>query len=122
MSSPLRSITLYNRKLILISAIIAHPTETIKCKLQLQLVQSDSAPKQFKGPVDVVRKTVAAQGIQGMWRGVGASFIYRSSFLAMFGGKSSCFIRKVGRLELMGRFRNIQQTLRELGWDELGDE
>lgn len=71
------------------SAVVAHPTETIKCKLQLQIAQADNTPKQFKGPVDVVRQTVNAQGIAGMWRGLGASFIYRSSFLAMFGGELS---------------------------------
>lgn len=71
------------------SAIVAHPTEIIKCKLQLQLIQPDHMPKEFSGPVDVVRKTVAAQGITGMWRGLPASYLYRSSFLAMFGGQSS---------------------------------
>jgi len=69
-----------------ISAVIAHPTETIKCKLQLQLVQTGALSKQFAGPIDVVRQTVNGQGIKGMWKGVGASFIYRSCFAAMFGG------------------------------------
>lgn len=68
------------------SAAIAHPTETIKCKLQLQLVQTGALSKQFAGPIDVVRQTVNGQGIKGMWKGVGASFIYRSCFAAMFGG------------------------------------
>nr|XP_018266621.1 solute carrier family 25 (mitochondrial carnitine/acylcarnitine transporter), member 20/29 [Kwoniella dejecticola CBS 10117]OBR88779.1 solute carrier family 25 (mitochondrial carnitine/acylcarnitine transporter), member 20/29 [Kwoniella dejecticola CBS 10117] len=68
------------------NAAIAHPTEVIKCKLQLQLVQPEHIPKQFSGPFDVVRQTVAEQGITGMWRGLGASFIYRSCFAAMFGG------------------------------------
>jgi solute carrier family 25 carnitine/acylcarnitine transporter 20/29 len=72
----------------MVSAVIAHPTETIKCKLQLQLVQTGKASRQFAGPVDVVRQTVNGQGITGMWKGVGASFIYRSCFAAMFGGKS----------------------------------
>jgi solute carrier family 25 carnitine/acylcarnitine transporter 20/29 len=69
------------------SAAIAHPTETIKCKLQLQLVQPENLPKQYSGPVDVVRQTYAARGITGMWRGLPASFMYRSSFAAMFGGE-----------------------------------
>ena len=72
------------------NATVAHPTETIKCKLQLQLVQPDHVPKEFRGPVDVVRKTVQMQGIRGMFKGLGASFLYRSSFVAMFGGMSSC--------------------------------
>jgi solute carrier family 25 carnitine/acylcarnitine transporter 20/29 len=73
---------------LMISAAIAHPTETIKCKLQLQMVQPDHLPRQFAGPVDVVRQTIQGQGITGMWKGVGASFIYRSCFAAMFGGRS----------------------------------
>jgi hypothetical protein len=71
------------------SAAIAHPTETIKCKLQLQLVQTGALSRQFAGPIDVVRQTINGQGITGMWKGVGASFIYRSCFAAMFGGTSS---------------------------------
>lgn len=71
----------------MISAAVAHPTETIKCKLQLQMVQPNHVPKQFAGPIDVVRQTVQGQGITGMWKGVGASFIYRSCFAAMFGGE-----------------------------------
>ena len=38
--------------------------------------------------MDVVRKTIQAQGVQGMFKGLGASFMYRSSFVAMFGGTS----------------------------------
>ncbi|WWD22385.1 hypothetical protein CI109_106876 [Kwoniella shandongensis] len=68
------------------NATIAHPTELIKCKLQLQLAQPDHIPKQFSGPIDVVRQTVAQYGPTGMFRGLGASFIYRSCFAAMFGG------------------------------------
>ncbi|WRT63653.1 uncharacterized protein IL334_000576 [Kwoniella shivajii] len=68
------------------NAAIAHPTEMIKCKLQMQLVQPENMPKQFTGPIDVVRQTVAQQGATGMWKGLGASFIYRSCFAAMFGG------------------------------------
>jgi len=73
------------------SAAIAHPTETIKCKLQLQLVQTGALSRQFAGPIDVVRQTVNGQGITGMWKGVGASFIYRSCFAAMFGGTSPTY-------------------------------
>ncbi|WVR03445.1 hypothetical protein IAU60_000436 [Kwoniella sp. DSM 27419] len=68
------------------NCVIAHPTEVIKCKLQMQLVQPEHVPKQFKGPIDVIRQTVAEQGAKGMWKGLGASFIYRSCFAAMFGG------------------------------------
>lgn len=77
------------------NAAVAHPTETIKCKLQLQLVQPAHVPRQYSGPVDVVRQTVAAQGITGMWRGLPASFMYRSCFAAMFGGE----LRRASRAE-----------------------
>lgn len=49
-------------------------------------MQPDNVPKQYSGPFDVVRQTVNAQGVLGMWRGLGASFMYRSCFAAMFGG------------------------------------
>lgn len=71
------------------NAAVAHPTETIKCKLQLQLVQPEHVPKRYSGPFDVVRQTYNAQGVTGMWRGLGASFLYRSCFAAMFGGESA---------------------------------
>ncbi|WVO14819.1 hypothetical protein L204_102458 [Cryptococcus depauperatus] len=67
------------------NAALAHPTEIIKCKLQLQLVQPAHIPRQFSGPIDVIRQTVRQQGVTGMWRGLEASFIYRSCFAAMFG-------------------------------------
>ena len=73
------------------SATVAHPTELIKCKLQLQMIQPDNVPKQFSGPFDVVRQTVEAQGVAGMWRGLGSTFIYRSCMGAMFGSESGGF-------------------------------
>ena len=69
------------------SAVVAHPTEVIKCRLQLQMLQPANAPKQYSGPFDVVRQTYQALGTTGMWRGVGSSFIYRTCFAAMFGGQ-----------------------------------
>lgn len=68
------------------SATVAHPTETIKCKLQLQLVRPANIPREFSGPIDVVKQTIQVQGVTGMFKGLGASFMYRSSFVAMFGG------------------------------------
>jgi solute carrier family 25 carnitine/acylcarnitine transporter 20/29 len=84
----------YKETKLMDSAAIAHPTETIKCKLQLQLVQTGALSRQFAGPIDVVRQTVNGQGITGMWKGVGASFIYRSCFAAMFGGTCTHLINK----------------------------
>jgi hypothetical protein len=54
------------------------------------MVQSGDAAKQFAGPIDGDMQTIHGQGITGMWKGVvGASFIDRSCFAAMFGGQSS---------------------------------
>jgi hypothetical protein len=89
--------------LFISSAVIAHPTELIKCKLQLQLIKPDNVPKDFKNPFDVVRQTVQAQGATGMWKGMGASFVYRTCFAAMFGGMSSppCIETQEGEWLLM---------------------
>lgn len=40
----------------------------------------------YSGPIDVIRQTVSQQGILGMWRGFGASLLFRSNFAWMFGG------------------------------------
>jgi hypothetical protein len=34
----------------------------------------------FTGPIDVIRQTVRAQGVTGLGKGLGISFIYRTSF------------------------------------------
>lgn len=74
--------------LIRSSALVAHPTELIKCRLQMQMIQPAHVPKKFNGPVDVVRKTVQEQGVRGMFRGLGSSFIYRTCMGALFGSES----------------------------------
>lgn len=72
------------------------------------MVQPEHVPKEFRGPVDVVRKTIQAQGVQGMFKGLGASFMYRSSFVAMFGGTSFsfnsafCTRRRWGKVLVLG--------------------
>ncbi|KAK4688027.1 hypothetical protein P7C73_g2087, partial [Tremellales sp. Uapishka_1] len=68
------------------NATIAHPIEIIKCKLQMQTIRPPNTPKQFSGPIDVIKQTYRGQGPTGMWKGLGSSFIYRSCFAAMFGG------------------------------------
>ena len=83
------------------SAVVSHPIELLKSlfrivlllhqdtnihlpvKLQLQTQQS-VADRQFKGPIDVARQVLRAQGIQGMWRGLASSVILRSSFFWFF--------------------------------------
>ncbi|KAF9505802.1 hypothetical protein BS47DRAFT_1431677 [Hydnum rufescens UP504] len=65
------------------SAIVAHPIELLKVKLQLQ-TQRSVADRQFKGPIDAARQVIKAHGIQGMWRGLPSSVALRSSFFWFF--------------------------------------
>ncbi|RKP23261.1 mitochondrial carrier domain-containing protein, partial [Syncephalis pseudoplumigaleata] len=45
--------------------IVGHPFDTVKVRLQTQ-----SQPARFHGPLDCVRKTVAREGIRGLFKGV----------------------------------------------------
>ncbi|WVO15542.1 hypothetical protein L204_103202 [Cryptococcus depauperatus] len=68
------------------NSTVAHPTEIIKCKLQLQLVQPAHMPILYSGPLDVIKQTVREQGVfSGMWRCWGASLCFRSFHGALFG-------------------------------------
>ncbi|WVQ73066.1 hypothetical protein IAR50_002629 [Cryptococcus sp. DSM 104548] len=68
------------------NSIVCHPSEIVKCKLQLQLARPAHIPKLYSGPLDVIKQTVQQQGVFfGMWRGWGASLIFRSYHAAMFG-------------------------------------
>ncbi len=46
------------------SAFVLTPVELVKCRLQIQ--QGGGA---YKGPVDVIVKTIRSDGIQGLWKG-----------------------------------------------------
>ncbi len=52
-------------------------------KLQVQL-QRSVADRQFKGPIDTIKKIVKSQGVTGLWRGFPASVLHRSNFFWMF--------------------------------------
>ena len=56
-----------------VEATITYPTEYVKTQLQLQSKESVSGGKQaFKGPWDVVQRTVKEKGIKGLYRGLSA--------------------------------------------------
>ncbi|KAF8344343.1 mitochondrial carrier [Cantharellus anzutake] len=67
------------------SALVATPVELIKVKLQLQL-QRSVADRQFKGPIDAIRRILRRQGVTGMWQGLPASALFRANFFWMFLG------------------------------------
>ena len=56
------------------TAFVLTPVELVKCRLQIQAQQSASeaaasASTAYKGPIDVVRRTIAQDGIRGLWKG-----------------------------------------------------
>ncbi|KAM0748561.1 mitochondrial carrier [Meredithblackwellia eburnea MCA 4105] len=61
--------------------VIATPIEGLKAKLQMQTI----GPKLYTGPIDCARQIIRANGVQGLWRGFGATLLFRSWFGAMFG-------------------------------------
>jgi len=65
------------------SALVASPIELVKVKLQVQL-QRSVADRQFKGPIDAIKKIVKSQRVTGLWRGFPASVLHRSNFFWMF--------------------------------------
>ncbi|KAB5594373.1 Carnitine/acylcarnitine carrier protein [Ceratobasidium theobromae] len=64
-------------------ALIAHPMESLKVKLQMQ-TQRDVKDRQYKGVIDLMRQMYRVQGPMGIWRGFASSIVYRSSFCWMF--------------------------------------
>jgi len=48
------------------SAFILTPVELVKCRLQ---IQREGVQRLYTGPVDVVRKILNKEGIEGLWRG-----------------------------------------------------
>lgn len=67
----------------LTSAFVASPMEMLKVRLQLQM-QRNVEMRQFRGPVDLIRKTVHTQGFTGLWTGLSGSLAFRSNFAWFF--------------------------------------
>ncbi|KAL2612497.1 hypothetical protein R1flu_024189 [Riccia fluitans] len=52
--------------------LVGHPFDTIKVKLQSQPRPPPGQPPHFTGAMDAVKKTVAAEGPRGLYKGMGA--------------------------------------------------
>ncbi|KAK1364752.1 mitochondrial carnitine/acylcarnitine carrier-like protein [Heracleum sosnowskyi] len=63
--------------------ICGHPFDTIKVKLQSQPVPPPGQPPKFSGAIDAVRKTVAAEGAGGLFKGMGAPLATVAAFNAV---------------------------------------
>jgi solute carrier family 25 carnitine/acylcarnitine transporter 20/29 len=54
-------------------AVVLTPVELIKCRLQVQANALDSSSVssiRYKGPIDVIRQTIKAEGVGGLFRGL----------------------------------------------------
>jgi solute carrier family 25 carnitine/acylcarnitine transporter 20/29 len=61
-----------------VQLVVGHPFDTIKVKLQ-----SQPTPPRFAGAVDAVRRTLAADGPGGLYRGMGAPLATVAAFNAV---------------------------------------
>lgn len=65
-------------------SFIAAPVEHIKARLQVQYAASKS-DRLFKGPLDCLSKIYRAHGIRGIYRGLGATLLFRGFFFCWWG-------------------------------------
>lgn len=52
--------------------VVGHPFDTIKVKLQSQPTPPPGQLPQYSGAIDAVKKTLAAEGAGGLYKGMGA--------------------------------------------------
>eukprot|EP01027_Heterolobosea_sp_BB2_P008744 GEZU01012980.1.p1 GENE.GEZU01012980.1~~GEZU01012980.1.p1 ORF type:complete len:301 (+),score=46.39 GEZU01012980.1:795-1697(+) len=74
----------------LANCIVICPVELIKSKLQVQTLPSGAASPAvaFKGPLDVIKKVYAQQGVRGLFKGMSAT-IYRE--VPAYGAYFGCY-------------------------------
>ncbi|KAI1631158.1 mitochondrial carrier [Biscogniauxia mediterranea] len=70
-------------------SFVAAPVEHVKARLQVQY-GSGSRPGEgarlyYAGPVDCVRRVYGAHGVRGLYRGLGATLVFRSFFFCWWG-------------------------------------
>ncbi|PKS07674.1 hypothetical protein jhhlp_006281 [Lomentospora prolificans] len=65
-------------------SFIAAPVEHIKARLQVQYAASKS-DRLYKGPIDCLSKIYNTHGIRGIYRGLGATLLFRAFFFCWWG-------------------------------------
>lgn len=65
-----------------INAAVVTPVELVRNRLQVQYGVGGSG--QYRGPVDVVRQVTAAQGVRGLFQGLGATILRDGPGMACF--------------------------------------
>ncbi|CAN1256687.1 Mitochondrial carnitine/acylcarnitine carrier-like protein [Linum perenne] len=63
--------------------VVGHPFDTIKVKLQSQPVPLPGQAPKFSGAIDAVKQTVAAEGMGGLYKGMGAPLATVAAFNAV---------------------------------------
>lgn len=63
--------------------IVGHPFDTIKVKLQSQPTPLPGQAPQYSGAIDAVKKTLAAEGPRGLYKGMGAPLATVAAFNAV---------------------------------------
>ncbi|KAF9620444.1 hypothetical protein IFM89_012621 [Coptis chinensis] len=63
--------------------IVGHPFDTIKVKLQSQPVPLPGQLPKFSGALDAVKQTIAAEGLGGLYKGMGAPLATVAAFNAV---------------------------------------
>ncbi|KAI1495124.1 mitochondrial carrier [Biscogniauxia mediterranea] len=72
-------------------SFVAAPVEHVKARLQVQYGSSGSSGssgsgmRPYAGPVDCVRRVYGAHGLRGLYRGLGATLVFRSFFFCWWG-------------------------------------
>ncbi|KAH9892264.1 mitochondrial carrier [Xylariomycetidae sp. FL2044] len=65
-------------------SFIAAPVEHVKARLQIQYAAARSG-RLYAGPLDCLRKMYGAHGLRGVYRGLGATLLFRSFFFFWWG-------------------------------------
>ncbi|KAL8201075.1 hypothetical protein R6Q57_012414 [Mikania cordata] len=63
--------------------VVGHPFDTIKVKLQSQPAPLPGQPPKYSGAIDAVKKTLAAEGAGGLYKGMGAPLATVAAFNAL---------------------------------------
>ncbi|KAG5304321.1 mitochondrial carrier protein [Histoplasma capsulatum G186AR] len=65
-------------------SFVAAPVEHVKARLQIQYA-ADKKQRLYSGPIDCMKKILRVHGISGIYRGLGATLIFRSFFFFWWG-------------------------------------
>lgn len=65
-------------------SFVAAPVEHVKARLQIQY-QADKSKRLYSGPIDCASKLFRSHGVRGLWHGLAATMLFRTSFFFWWG-------------------------------------